>query len=237
MTKDPLSFPSHASAERARALLDALRLEGPVVGTDEAGRGPLAGPVVAAAVWLTPEQERSLAALGLQDSKRMTAKSREAVFAAMNEMGVLWRAQAGSVERIERDNILQAALWAMGQSVLRLSDVLPEPPRVVVVDGTARIPGLEREQWPLVSADALVPAVSAASVAAKVIRDRIMLAMDKRFPGYGFAQHKGYATKAHREAVRRLGLSPIHRESFCRKLLPGQDERPLTLFPLNDTEE
>ncbi|MCR4819421.1 MAG: ribonuclease HII [Fretibacterium sp.] len=210
--------------------MERLRQEGPVVGTDEAGRGPLAGPVVAAAVWLTPEQERALLTLGLRDSKRMTLRAREAVFQAMNDQGVLWRAQAGSVTRIERDNILRASLWAMGRSVTRLAELLPSKPVCVVVDGTMAISGLDIKQWTLVSADALLPSVSAASVVAKVLRDRLMTSLDTLYPGYGLARNKGYPTTAHREAVRRLGLSPIHRQSFCQKLLPGGDIDGLTLF-------
>ncbi len=224
------ALPPHVSAEEVGELMEQLRQEGPIIGTDEAGRGPLAGPVVAAAVWLTPEQERALLALGLRDSKRMTPRSREKVFQAMKNLGVLWQAQAGSVARIDRDNILRASLWAMGRSVTRLAEHLPSKPAGVVVDGTTPIPGLELKQWPLVSADALVPAVSAAAVAAKVLRDRIMISLDALYPGYGLAQHKGYPTAAHREAVQRLGLSPIHRRSFCQKFLPRDDIDALPLF-------
>ena len=116
------ALPPHVSVEEAGELMEQLRQEGPIIGTDEAGRGPLAGPVVAAAVWLTPEQERALLALGLRDSKRMTPRSREKVFQAMKNLGVLWQAQAGSVARIDRDNILRASLWAMGRSVTRLAE-------------------------------------------------------------------------------------------------------------------
>ncbi|MCR5346632.1 MAG: ribonuclease HII [Fretibacterium sp.] len=212
--------------------MEQLRRTGFVAGTDEAGRGPLAGPVMAAAVCLTPEQERALLALGLRDSKLMTPRSREAVFQAMRDLGVLWRAQAGSVARIERDNILQASLWAMRRSVLRLAELLPSELACVVVDGTMPLPELEVKQWPLISADALIPSVSAASVVAKVLRDRLMTSLDALYPGYGLAQNKGYPTAAHREAVRQLGLSPIHRRSFCKKLLlRGEDIDSLPLFP------
>ena len=132
---------------------------------------------------------------------------------------MLWRAQAGSVARIERDNILQAALWAMRQSVLRLLKLLPSEPVCIAVDGPARIPELDLPQWTLVAGDTLLPVVSAASVVAKVLRDRLMTSLDVLYPGYGLAKNKGYPTEAHREAVRRLGHSPIHRVSFCRKLL------------------
>ena len=221
---DDLALPAHSVPGEAEEFMRELRAEGPVVGTDEAGRGPLAGPVVAAAVCLTEEQEGKLITLGLRDSKRMTARGRERLFDAMREMGVLWRAQAATVERIEGEDILRASLWAMGRSALRVAELLPVKPACVVVDGPVRIPDLGLPQWPLVGADALLPVVSAASVAAKVLRDRIMTALDSRYPGYGLARHKGYPTPAHREAVQRLGLSPVHRRSFCKKLLTYQDQ-------------
>jgi ribonuclease HII len=202
-------------AEPNFAKLDFIRkFEGVLAGTDEAGRGPLAGPLVAAAVVLTPEQGRILTELGLRDSKRMTPRRREAVFQAMRDMNVVWRAQAASVEAIERLNILGASLWAMERSVLKL----PAPADLVVVDGPHPLIGIS-SQIALTAADDLVPAVSAASVAAKVLRDRIMTVLDRLYPRYGFAKHKGYPTQEHRDAVRALGLSPIHRRSFCRKLL------------------
>lgn len=220
-----LALPRHADREQVRRLIRALRDRGPVVGTDEAGRGPLAGPVVAAAVLLAEEQELALLKLGLRDSKRMTPRARERVFAAMQAMGAAWAAQAGSVARIERENIRCASLWAMGRSVARLCAAQGVEPVCVVVDGPAFVPGLEAEQWPLVTADALAPVVSAASVVAKVLRDRVMTRLDALYPGYGLAQHKGYPTAAHREAVRRLGLSPVHRRSFCRKCLAEPEAR------------
>lgn len=189
---------------------------GVIVGTDEAGRGPLAGPVVAAAVFLTQEQEKSLLALGLRDSKKLTARGRERIWEAMAELGVLWRAQAASVARIDRENISRASLWAMGRSVLRLRSLLWGEPHCVVVDGLLAIPGLPLRQWLLTSADALVPVVSAASVVAKVLRDRAMTALGALYPNYGFARNKGYPTAEHRETVARLGPSPIHRRSFCK---------------------
>jgi ribonuclease HII len=195
--------------------LDYLRrFEGTVVGTDEAGRGPLAGPVMAAAVVLTKDQEAELLKLGLKDSKQMTPKKREALFLKMLEMNVVWRAQAAGVETIAKLNISQASLWAMGRSVQKLSII----PDLVVVDGLYKIPDIALDQLPLVKADVLVPAVSAASVAAKVLRDRVMIVLDRLYPLYGFARHKGYPTRSHREAVRAFGLSPVHRVAFCAKL-------------------
>ena len=187
-----------------------------IVGTDEAGRGPLAGPVVAAAVVLTRPQREILLDLGLRDSKKLSEARREALFLSMKRLGVLWRAQAASPERIERMNILQASLWAMKRSVLALA---VEADRVIV-DGNRLIPGLPFDQRALPGADDIVPAVAAASVVAKVLRDRAMTALDRLYPQWGFARHKGYGTASHREALRRLGLCPIPRPSFCRKILP-----------------
>ncbi|QVL35491.1 ribonuclease HII [Aminirod propionatiphilus] len=187
-----------------------------IVGTDEAGRGPLAGPVVAAAVVLTRPQREILLDLGLRDSKKLSEARRESLFLSMSRLGVLWRAQAASPARIERMNILQASLWAMKRSVLALA---VEADRVIV-DGNRLIPGLPFDQRALPGADDIVPAVAAASVVAKVLRDRAMTALDRLYPQWGFARHKGYGTASHREALRCLGLCPIHRPSFCRKILP-----------------
>ena len=196
----PIPRSVRVSREEALERLGALRSSEPgaIVGTDEAGRGPLAGPVVAAAVSLTPVQEEALLSLGLRDSKKLTARGRERLWDAMAELGVAWRAQAAGAARIDRDNISRASLWAMGQSVLRLRPLLAREPECVVVDGILAIP--------------------AASVVAKVLRDRAMTALDRLWPDYGFARHKGYPTAMHREAVARLGLSPVHRESFCRNI-------------------
>lgn len=184
-----------------------------LVGTDEAGRGPLAGPVMAAAAVLTPFQEAFLIDRGLTDSKKLSEAKRERLFSLMLELKVLWKAQAASPARIDRDNILQASLWAMGCSVMKLGVV----PDLVVVDGTQTIPSLPFSQEPRVKADSEVPQVAAASVVAKVLRDRVMVVLDRCYPGWGFAGHKGYPTKKHREAVKALGFSPVHRRSFTVK--------------------
>ena len=181
-----------------------------VAGTDEAGRGPLAGPVVAAAAVLTPDQRRRLMQRGLGDSKALTPRRRESLFALMEELGELWRAQAASAARIDGTNILAASLRAMGRATVALDP----PPDLVVVDGNARIPGLSLPQRCLPGGDALVPAVMAASVVAKVLRDRAMESLDRLYPGYGFAKHKGYPTAEHRRALERLGPSPVHRATF-----------------------
>lgn len=182
-----------------------------LAGVDEAGRGPFAGPVVASAVILTADQAQALVAQGLRDSKKMTPLRREKVFSAMMDMKVLWAAQAASVEKIDRINILNATLWAMGSAIHRLPGALFDG---VIVDGDREIPGLKVPQQVVPKGDDLYPQISAASVIAKVLRDRIMVTLDGLYPGYGFASHKGYGTKAHREAMESLGPSPIHRKSF-----------------------
>ncbi len=182
-----------------------------LAGVDEAGRGPFAGPVVAAAVILTAEQSRILKEQGLRDSKKMTALRREKVFSSMVNMKVLWAAQAASVVMIDRINILNATLWAMKKAVDRLPGSMFDG---VIVDGDKEIPGLTVPQQVVPKGDDLYPQISAASVVAKVLRDRVMTVLDGLYPEYGFASHKGYGTKAHREAMNSLGLSPVHRKSF-----------------------
>lgn len=180
------------------------------IGADEAGRGPLAGPVVAAAVILSDAQRDELLKKGLADSKRVSAPRREALFRLMNDLGVRWAAQAASPERIDSMNILRASLWAMGQSVRKIA----RDGDCVLVDGPYEIPGLSLEQQAIPHGDALVPDISAASIVAKVLRDRVMARLDRIFPGYGLAGHKGYPTAAHYDAIARLGPSAIHRRSF-----------------------
>lgn len=208
-----------ATPEEAHELLSRLMKRGPIIGTDEAGRGALAGPVVAAAVYLTSDQEKELLRLKLRDSKQITPIGREKLFEAIKDLGVLWRAYSGSVERIDRDNILRASLWTMGQCVSKLAEKLEREPECIIVDGTERISGVKFPQWTLIQADNLIPVVSAASIVAKVIRDRLMTKLDAKYPGYNLAKNKGYPTKLHMEAVRVKGMSEIHRETFCRKIL------------------
>lgn len=203
-----------------------------IAGVDEAGRGPIAGPVIAAAVVLTPPQFRVLLSEGLNDSKKLSSKVRERIFARMNEIGVVWAAQAASNIRIDRINILNATLWAMRRAVSRLS----VRPNLIVVDGNSYIPEIPREhQRAIPKADTLVPSVMAASVAAKVLRDAVMTALDKVFPDYGFASHKGYPTASHRYMLDILGPSPVHRRTFggVRGDEMGKERNPRqkTLFP------
>lgn len=181
-----------------------------IAGTDEAGRGPLAGPVVAAAAILTAEQRKILVAAGLRDSKKLTEKKRERLFARICELGVVWRAQAASPGVIDRINILQASLWCMKRAVLSLC-VWPD---LVVVDGNKLIPDFPIRQKCVVKGDDKVPAIAAASVIAKVLRDRVMLSLDKLYPQYGFAKHKGYPCAAHMKIIAEIGPSPVHRLTF-----------------------
>jgi ribonuclease HII len=191
-----------------------------VAGVDEAGRGPIAGPVMAAAVILTPPQFRVLLSEGLADSKKLSARLRERLFSRMDELGVIWRARAASHKRIDSMNILRATLWAMSLAVRSL----PVEPEIIVVDGTSRIPDIPMDrQTALVKADTKVPAVMAASVVAKVRRDRVMKSLGRLYPEYGFAGHKGYPTREHRLTTDLLGPSPVHRMSFggYNKTVPG----------------
>jgi ribonuclease HII len=195
-----------------------------IAGVDEAGRGPIAGPVVAAAAVLTPPQFRALLSEGLNDSKKLSAPRRERLFARMRELGVAWAAQAATNVRIDDTDILAATLWAMGRAVERLGPRLD----LVVVDGNSYIPDIPRAiQRALPKADALVPSVMAASVIAKVLRDRAMLALHRSFPEYGFDRHKGYPTAFHRRMVDMLGPSRVHRLSFagCKHITMEMSEK------------
>ena len=178
---------------------------GLVAGVDEAGRGPLAGPVVAAAVILDERHPIK----GLADSKKLTALRREQLFDEIRAKALCCSIAEASVEEIDRLNILQATLLAMRRAVagLRLK------PNKVLVDGN-RLPTLEVLAEAIVGGDALVPAISAASILAKVHRDRWCLTLDQQYPQYGFAQHKGYGTAAHLAALRAHGPCAQHRTSF-----------------------
>lgn len=183
-----------------------------LAGVDEAGRGPLAGPVVAAAVVLPPVPLPLLA--GVRDSKRLAPARREelfpAVLACAVEVGVGW----AEPEEIDARNILRASLLAMRRALGRLR--LDREGLLVVVDGDRLVPELDAAQEALVAADAFSLSVASASIVAKVVRDRWMKRLDRDFPGYGFARHKGYGTSEHYEALARLGPAPAHRRSFLR---------------------
>ena len=180
-----------------------------VCGIDEAGRGPLAGPVVAAAVIL-PE---GLMIEGLNDSKKLTEKKREKLYDIIREEAVSFAICEASVEEIDTLNILNASQLAMRRCVEKL---VPKP-EVVLVDGNiARDFPIIAE--PVIKGDALSPSIAAASILAKVTRDRMLVELDSQYPEYNFKKHKGYPTKEHREAVIKYGPSPVHRRTFLKFL-------------------
>jgi len=183
-----------------------------VAGVDEVGRGPLAGDVVAAAVILDPSKPIE----GLTDSKKLTEKKRDLLFDQIKERALFWSLGRASAEEIDDINILQASLLAMKRAV----EGLATPPQHALVDGN-RCPDLACTSEAIVKGDLTEPCISAASIIAKVTRDREMAELDKQFPGYGLAKHKGYPTKAHMEALKELGPTEIHRKSFgpVKKLL------------------
>lgn len=176
-----------------------------VAGVDEVGRGPLAGSVVAAAVILPKDH----GIVGLADSKKLSEKKRESLYVEICERAVSYAWGEASVEEIDAVNILQASLLAMKRAVESLS---PQP-RHVLVDGN-RLPKWAYASTPIVSGDNRVECISAASILAKVCRDRQLRELAQRYPEYGFEKHKGYPTKAHLDAIERHGVLPIHRKSF-----------------------
>jgi len=177
-----------------------------VAGVDEAGRGPLAGPVCAAAVILDPARIPD----GLDDSKRLPVAVRERLSLQIKCLAMQWAVGWSSAVEIDRLNILQASLLAMRRAVMALAPV----PGAVLVDGNRCPDGLPCPARAIVGGDATEPCISAASILAKVARDREMGRLDTLHPGYGFARHKGYPTEAHLDALRRFGPCPEHRQSF-----------------------
>lgn len=186
--------------------LDFSLVEELVAGVDEVGRGPLCGPVVTAAVILDPLRPIE----GLNDSKKLSAARREALFDEICEKALAWCIARAEVEEIDRLNILHATMLAMQRAVEGLSIT----PKLALIDGN-RCPQLGVPSAPVIQGDGRVPAIAAASILAKVSRDREMQAFDLIYPGYGLAGHKGYPTPAHLEALQRLGATPIHRRSFA----------------------
>lgn len=180
-------------------------------GTDEAGRGPLAGDVYAAAVILNPDDVIE----EINDSKKLSEKKREMLFDVIKEKAVSWCIATASVEEIEEINILNAAMLAMKRAVSGL-DVKPE---FILVDGNKVPDGLEIKADCLIKGDALSASIGAASILAKVARDRYMKKIALKYPEYGFEKHKGYGTKQHREALLKYGPCPVHRMSFLKKIL------------------
>ena len=179
-----------------------------VCGVDEAGRGPLAGPVCAAAVILPPDIQIE----GLNDSKKLTDKKRRALYDVITEQAVSYGIAFADEREIDEINILQAAFLAMRRAFEQLS----VQPDVALIDGN-RAPGLSCCERTIVHGDALSASVAAASILAKVTRDRLMEDYDAQYPQYGFAVHKGYGTQRHYAALREFGACPIHRQTFLRK--------------------
>lgn len=176
-----------------------------VAGVDEAGRGCLAGPVVAGAVIL----DESRPIHGLRDSKTLSEKRRNELFEQIREKALAYSVGMTSAEEIDRINILQAALLAMEKAVLALQ----KKPDCILIDGNSKT-SLSIEQKAIVKGDSKCASIAAASIVAKVTRDRIMTEIEMEYPGYGFSRHKGYPTKEHLGALRNLGPCPIHRKSF-----------------------
>ena len=178
-------------------------------GVDEAGRGPLAGPVYAAAVMLP----RGCEIPGLNDSKKLTEKRREELFDVIRGKALAYGIARAEVAEIEERNILGATMLAMNRAIAKLAP----PPALALIDGN-RSAGIAVPSRCIVKGDARCADIAAASILAKVSRDRFMLEMAERYPEYGFEQHKGYGTKLHYERLRQYGPSPIHRPSFLRKM-------------------
>ncbi len=181
-----------------------------ICGVDEAGRGPLAGPVCAAAVILSPDTEIE----GLNDSKKLSEKKREQLFDVITKKAVSYSIAFATVEEIEELNILGATFLAMKRAVESL-DVKPD---FAIIDGN-RLPDLSIDAKAVIKGDSLSFSISAASILAKVTRDRLLLEYDKEYPEYKFAAHKGYGTKAHYEAINKYGITPIHRKSFLKGII------------------
>ena len=181
-----------------------------ICGIDEAGRGPLCGPVVAGAVILP----KNCDILYINDSKKLSEKMRDVLYDEITSGAIAWGVGIVSPERIDEINILQATYEAMKIAI----DNLKVTPDILLNDAVI-IPGIDIEQVKIIKGDAKSQSIAAASIIAKVTRDRMMAEYDKMYPGYGFAQHKGYGTKAHVEALKEYGPSPIHRKSFLTKIL------------------
>lgn len=180
-----------------------------VCGVDEAGRGPLAGPVYAAAVILPKDVEIE----GLNDSKKLSEKKREKLFDEICEKAISYSIASASEREIDEINILQATFLAMKRAV----DGLSQKADFVLIDGN-RMPHLEVDGDTVIKGDAVCKSIAAASILAKVSRDRFMLEVDKQYPEYCFSQHKGYGTKLHYEKINEFGVSPVHRKTFLKKM-------------------
>ena len=180
-----------------------------IAGIDEAGRGPLAGPVVAACCILDPDKP----VLGLDDSKKLSEKKREELFPVIKENALAYAVAAIDAGTIDDINILEATKKAMRQCVADISEKIT--PDLLLIDAV-KLEGVSQEVVPIIKGDAKSNSIAAASILAKVTRDHMMIEYDKQYPGYGFAKHKGYGTKDHYAAIREQGMTPIHRRSFLK---------------------
>ena len=185
-------------------------------GVDEAGRGPLCGPVCVAACILDPENP----VYGINDSKKLTEKKREALFDEICEKALAYRIVFVGPEVIDRENILHATMDGMQRAVEELDIV----PNLVLVDGNRTPAGLQIPAQPVVKGDATSASIGAASVLAKVSRDRYMLELDKQYPQYGFARNKGYGTPEHIAALQKYGATPLHRRTFIGHFVPVEEK-------------
>ena len=181
-----------------------------ICGIDEAGRGPLCGPVVAAAVILKKGDKIE----GVNDSKKLSEKKREALFEQIKERAVAWSVGIVDEKTIDEINILEATRLAMKKAVGGLS----QKPDYALVDAEKKVP-IDVAYMPIIKGDALSESIAAASIIAKVTRDRMIVELDKKYPEYNFAKNKGYGTREHTEAIKKYGLCEAHRRSFCKKFM------------------
>lgn len=184
-----------------------------ICGVDEAGRGPLAGPVYAAAVILP----KGYVIDGVNDSKKLSEKKRDALFDIIKQEAISYSVGIATEQEIDEINILQATFLAMRRAV----DGLSVKPDIALIDGNKK-PGLSIAEWDIVKGDSKSANIAAASIIAKVSRDRYMLELAEKYPEYQFEKHKGYGTKLHYEMIEKYGISPIHRKSFLRKILNNE---------------
>src|SRR3989344_3496098 len=194
-----------------------------IIGVDEAGRGPLAGPVMAAAVFIIiNDKYEELLNLGVNDSKKLSPKKRDKIYEALTSHPlVLWSVGEASEKEIDEINILRASLLAMRKAVEKLIDKnnrLERENFSVYIDGREVIPNFTANQKSIINGDAKVFSIAAASIIAKVTRDRLMLKYAEKYPQYGFEKHKGYGTKQHYEMIEKHGICRIHRKTFLKKI-------------------
>ena len=203
---------------------ERLRAEGirTVIGVDEAGRGPLAGPVHAAAFWLDLASPLPAALEELNDSKKLQESTRERLFDALENEGRPMAIGVCQAEVIDEINVLQATFRAMRSAVEEVIEAVGEPPELILVDGNMIIPGVDWKQEAFIKGDARSQAIAAASILAKVSRDRVMREADKKWPQYGFLSNKGYGSAMHRKALRKFGPCELHRRSFAGVLPEGE---------------